>query len=191
MMKTTSKIITFSFITAILGACHSEVKPKPDAYLRLSYPSAKYQNTNAPCAFTFEKNQAAQITNTRDCSFQVDYPEMKAKIFVDYEQVSKNNLTRLLKDAQKLTFEHTVKAEQIKENLIIDPEKKVYGMFYELIGNSATNVQFYVTDSTNHFIVGSLYFYAKPNFDSIIPAAHYIKNDMFKMVETMEWTDVK
>jgi len=186
-MKKTNRFLTFLCTATIFWACNSEIKPKPNAYLRLSYPQPEYQTTQAPCAFTYEQNAVAKITNVKDCSFQIDYPEMKAKIFVDYEKVTKNNLMNLLKDAQRLTFEHTVKAEEIQENLIIDNDKKVYGMFYELIGNTATNVQFYATDSINHFIVGSLYFYAKPNFDSIIPAAHYIKNDMLKIVETMEW----
>ena len=60
-------------------------------------------------------------------------------------------------------------------------------MFYEVGGNAATNAQFYVTDSTKNFIVGSLYFYAKPNFDSILPAADYVKNDIRKIMETIEW----
>lgn len=184
-----NKIAVFALTVTLFWACNNDVKPKPDAYLRLSYPQPEYQTENAPCVFKYEQNTIANITNVKDCSFQIDYPEMKAKIFVDYESVGKNNLTKLLKDAQRLTFEHTIKAEEIQENIIIDTDKKVYGMFYELIGNTATNVQFYATDSTNHFIVGSLYFYAKPNFDSIIPAAQYIKNDMLKIVETMEWND--
>lgn len=188
-MKKTIKWTFFSLAAVVVGACNNEVKPKPDAYLRLSYPQPAYTKTDAPCAFNFEKNATAKITNVKDCSFQIDYPEMKAKVFVDYESVQKNNLTDLLRDAQKLTYEHIIKAEEIQENIIIDTDKKVYGMFYELIGNTATNVQFYATDSANHFVMGSLYFYAKPNFDSIIPAAHYIKNDMLRIVETLEWKD--
>ena len=60
-------------------------------------------------------------------------------------------------------------------------------MFYEVGGNAATNIQFYVTDSTKNFITGSLYFYAKPNFDSILPAADYIKADVRQIIETMKW----
>jgi gliding motility-associated lipoprotein GldD len=60
-------------------------------------------------------------------------------------------------------------------------------MFYEVGGDAATNSQFYVTDSTRHFVTGSLYFYAKPNYDSILPAASYIKKDIKKIIETFEW----
>ena len=58
-------------------------------------------------------------------------------------------------------------------------------MFYEVGGNAASQSQFYVTDSINHFLTGSLYFYAKPNYDSIYPAAEYLKKDIRQLMETI------
>ena len=49
------------------------------------------------------------------------------------------------------------------------------------------NPQFYATDSTKHFITGSIYFYAKPNFDSVMPASSYVRNDMQRLMETLKW----
>ena len=60
-------------------------------------------------------------------------------------------------------------------------------MFYEVVGNAASQAQFYVTDSTQHFLSGSLYFYVKPNYDSILPATEYVKNDIRKIMETLQW----
>ena len=111
---------------------------------------------------------------------------MKATIYLTYKMVN-NNIDDLLRDAQKLTYEHVIKADDILEQPYINKDKKVYGMFYEVTGNAATNAQFYATDSTKHFVTGSVYFYAKPNFDSIMPAADYIKNDMQRLMETMKW----
>ena len=79
-----------------------------------------------------------------------------------------------------------VKLEK-QNRFFINVKKKVYGMFYEVGGNAATNAQFYATDSTKNFIVGSVYFYAKPNFDSIMPAASYIKNDVQNLIESLKW----
>jgi gliding motility-associated lipoprotein GldD len=93
----------------------------------------------------------------------------------------------LLKDAQKLTYEHVIKADDILEQPFLNREAKVYGMFYEVNGNAATNAQFYVTDSTKHFVDCSVYFYAKPNFDSIMPAVSYLKNDMKTLMESLRW----
>jgi len=62
-------------------------------------------------------------------------------------------------------------------------------MFYEITGNAASQSQFYATDSTKNFVTGSLYFYAKPNYDSIFPAAFYLQNDIRKIMESIEWKD--
>jgi gliding motility-associated lipoprotein GldD len=111
---------------------------------------------------------------------------MKATIYMSYKPV-KNNINVLLRDAQKLTYEHVIKADDILEQPFINKDHKVYGMFYQVNGNAATNAQFYVTDSTKHFIDCSVYFYAKPNFDSVMPAASYIKNDMRRIMESLRW----
>lgn len=174
-------IVLLSFL-----GCKDEVLPKPKGYLRLDYPEATYTNFQSNCSYAFEKNKEAIVAGKSDCSFTITYPKMKATIFLTYKPVS-NNLKELLRDAQKLTFEHVIKADDIIEQPYLNPNRKVYGMFYQVDGNAATNSQFYVTDSTRHFVTGSLYFYAKPNFDSVMPAASYIKNDMQHLMETLQW----
>jgi gliding motility-associated lipoprotein GldD len=111
---------------------------------------------------------------------------MKATIYLTYKPVN-GDINKLLRDAQKLTYEHVIKADDILEQPFLNPQQKVFGMFYQVDGNAATNSQFYATDSTKYFITGSVYFYAKPNFDSIMPAASYIKNDMQRLLETLKW----
>ena len=108
-----------------------------------------------------------------------DYPSMKGSIFITYKSVE-GNLNELLSDAQKLSYEHVVKADNILEQPYINPESRVYGMFYEVEGDAASQSQFYLTDSTRHFVTGSLYFYAKPNYDSILPAAVYLESLTWK-----------
>jgi gliding motility-associated lipoprotein GldD len=85
---------------------------------------------------------------------------MKATIYLTYKPVN-NNINVLLRDAQKLTYEHVIKADDILEQPYLNP-KKVYGMFYQVDGNAATNSQFYATDSTKHFVTGSVYFMQSP-----------------------------
>ena len=169
-----------------ITSCKDDVIPKPSGYLRLDYPVAKYADFENNCPFTFEMNADAIIKGEKDCGFTITYPKMKATIYLTYKPVN-NNINFLLKDAQKLTFEHVIKADDILEQPYLNPEKKVYGMFYQVVGNAATNAQFYATDSTKHFLTAAVYFYAKPNFDSIMPAASYIKNDMQRLLETLKW----
>ncbi|OCB76911.1 gliding motility lipoprotein GldD [Flavobacterium crassostreae] len=170
----------------LFAGCKEDVIPKPASHLRLDYPVASYANFENNCPFTFEINASAIIKAESDCGFAITYPKMKATIYLTYKPVT-NNINALLRDAQKLTYEHVIKADDILEQPFLDPSKKVYGMFYQVGGNAATNSQFYVTDSTKHFITGSVYFYAKPNFDSIMPAASYVKNDMQRLMETLSW----
>lgn len=167
-------------------SCKDEILPKPKSYLRLDYPEAKYVNFENECPFVFEMNEDAVIKKDKDCGLSITYPKMKATIFLTYQPVN-NNINNLLREAQTLTYKHVIKADDILEQPYLNADKKVYGMFYQVNGNAATNSQFYATDSTHHFVTGSVYFYAKPNFDSIMPAASYIKNDMQRLMETMKW----
>ena len=173
-------------LLVLVASCKDEVLPKPSSQLRLDYPVAEYVSFNNHCPFEFNLNANANITATKNCDFSIEYPKMKATIYLTYKSVN-NNIDALLRDAQKLTYEHVIKADDITEQPFINSDNKVYGMFYKVNGNAATNAQFYVTDSINHFVTGSVYFYAKPNFDSIMPAADYIKNDMQRLMETIKW----
>ncbi|MBT8286037.1 MAG: gliding motility lipoprotein GldD, partial [Flavobacteriaceae bacterium] len=116
----------------------------------------------------------------------LDYPSLKGAIYLTYRPVE-NNLVELVTDAQKLSYEHVVKADNILEQQYVDDNNRVFGMFYEVKGNAASQAQFYATDSTRHFLTGSVYFYAKPNYDSIYPAAVYLQKDVRQILETLKW----
>lgn len=187
MLKKQVAIAVLLILLLSIFSCKDEVLPKPASYLRLDYPEAEYvyfENNASP--FAFEINSKAIIKGGKDFGFAISYPKMKATIYLTYKPV-KNNIEKLLHDAQKLTYEHVIKADDILEQPYLNPSQKVYGMFYQVDGNAATNSQFYVTDSTKHFVTGSVYFYAKPNYDSIMPAASYVRNDMQRLMETLKW----
>jgi gliding motility-associated lipoprotein GldD len=181
------KIVFLILVFATLfSSCKDDVLPKPTSQLRLDYPVADYVKFDNHCPFTFVMNSKAIVKEDKNCGFSIEYPKMKATVYLTYKTVN-GDLNKLLRDAQKLTYEHVIKADDILEQPFINSNKKVYGMFYQVGGNAATNTQFYATDSIKHFLTGSVYFYAKPNFDSIMPAASYIKDDMQRLMETLEW----
>lgn len=191
------KLPKISILLAILFfmSCQEDAVPKPKAHLRLSYPEAVYKTTKSNLPFQFEMNtfsDSLEITTLRNDStsygINIVYPKLKGTIYLTYKPVGNDSiLKRYFVDAQNFTQEHTRKADEIAEQLYDNKERRVYGMFYEVGGNAASQSQFYVTDSTNHFLTGSLYFYAKPNYDSILPAAHYLKKDIKKIIETITW----
>lgn len=173
------------FLSFLFLGCGGDPVPKPKAMLRLEYPERAFRVLEADCPYTFDYNERAALER-KGCDMVLDYQQMKGSIFITYKPVQ-GNLKELLADAQKLSYEHVVKADNILEQPYVNPDKAVYGMFYEVQGDAASQSQFYVTDSTNHFVTGSLYFYAKPNYDSILPAAVYLQNDIRRLMESLEW----
>ncbi len=170
----------------LLNSCGQDVTVKPKAMLHLQYPEPVYKLIDLGCPYSFEINYLATVTKKQNCWINLDYPNMKATLHLTYREVN-NNLDSLLFDAQKLTYDHTIKASVIDDLAYEDSIKKVYGMYYEIGGNAATPSQFFVTDTTNHFITGSLYFNAKPNYDSILPAIFYLRNDVRHLMESIRW----
>lgn len=186
MIKISPRLLFVFAFLVFLTSCKDDVLPKPASQLRLDYAIAKYASFSNHCPFEFEINEDAIIQEDKNCGFSIHYPKMKATIYLTYKTLNKN-IDILLRDAQKLTYDHVIKADDILEQPYINSDKKVYGMFYHVNGNAATNAQFYATDSINNFVTGSVYFYAKPKFDSIMPAASYVKNDMQRLLETIKW----
>ncbi len=190
-MKT--KIVRFLIVTSVcmLFSCGGEVLPKPEGMLRLSYPVPKYKELALPCPYSFEKNDLSELHRARrnkNCWYNLEYKKLRATMYISYYEIN-NNLDSLLRDAQNLTQEHVIKADGIVQTPYVNEENKVYGMFYEVSGDAASASQFYVTDSVRHFIVGSMYFKVKPNYDSILPAANYLRNDMRYFMETLRWKE--
>tara|TARA_R110000751_G_scaffold48931_2_gene108850 strand:+ start:108429 stop:108992 length:564 start_codon:yes stop_codon:yes gene_type:complete len=171
----------------ILASCEDDVLVKPSAMLRLDYPTPSYRTINTDCPYSFSVNSITNVIGKKNCGVNISYPNMKATLYITYQNVRDNNLDSLLQDAQKLAYDHTIKANSIPEQPYVNPDKKVYGMFYMINGNAATQAEFYATDSINHFLNGALYFDAKPNFDSVYPAVVYLREDIRKLMETITW----
>ncbi len=182
------KAIFFLIFLISFVSCKEEAIPKPKAMLRLEYPEMATKALDVDCAYGFEYSEQARLELNKDCSLTLDYPEMKGSIFISYKKVD-GNLTKLLSDAQKFSYEHVAKADNILEQPFVNAEDKVYGMYYEVKGNAASQSQFYLTDSVSHFVTGSLYFYTKPNYDSILPAAVHLQKDVRQIMESMRWKD--
>lgn len=171
----------------LLISCGKEAVPKPSGELRLEYPAPKYQPFVNSCSYTFEYSDFAEITDAKKpCWFYLTYPEMKAKVFLTYYPIN-NDFDLHVKEAEKMVYEHTIKASSIETKSFAYPERNVFGNFYELKGQSASNLQFYATDSSKHFVTGYLYFNTRPKPDSLAPAVDYVKKDLLHLLDTFEW----
>ncbi|HEY1061271.1 MAG TPA: gliding motility lipoprotein GldD, partial [Daejeonella sp.] len=63
----------------------------------------------------------------------------------------------------------------------------VYGIYYSIDGNTASSVQFFLTDSTKNYLRGALYFNEQPRLDSIQPVLDFVKKDIDQMIKTFKW----
>ena len=174
----------------MMSACGPEPLPTPRGELRLDYGEKSYKPVNTGCPYTFELADNTVMTDAQAqkgrCWKDIHFPKLNATVHLTYLPVQEN-LERLLKDTRDMTYEHHIKASNIESELIVESDRNVYGLMYNVSGDVASTNQFYLTDSTNHFIRGALYFNCKPNWDSLVPAVKYIEADIKHLVETFKW----
>lgn len=182
------KYILYALFLSTCISCKETPTPKPNAYLSLKYTNAEYKKTKLDLPFNFNLSKNAVFTLEKTNWLNIYYPKLKAEINITYQKVN-NNLTQLVLDAEKLTYKHTIIADHIEVYPFENKENKVYARLFEVTGDAASPLQFQATDSTKHFISGSLYFDVKPNYDSILPAINFVKKDIKKIIETLEWSN--
>ncbi len=175
----------------LTAGCGHPSMPRPKGYFRIELPEKSYVSYDAPCSYSIEYPQYAVIntrpaTATDTCWMDIEFPSMKAKIHLTYFNIN-NNLASLTELSRDMAYKHTIRAEAIDEKLWADDSSKVYGILYDLKGNTASAVQFFVTDSTKHYLRGSLYFTAQPNEDSLMPVISFIREDIIHLIETLNW----
>lgn len=180
--------IVFLIVLTFFISCKEETLPKPQGYLSLVYEDADYQKLQLERPYVFQVSKRATVKNEPNNWLKINYPAQKASLDITYRPI-KNNLKELLIEAEKLVYKHTVKAENILSINYENSKRKVFGAIQDITGNSASHLQFHLTDSVNHFIKGALYFNSRPNYDSVLPAVEFIKKDIEKLFETIEWVD--
>jgi gliding motility-associated lipoprotein GldD len=178
----------------VLSACNSNsYTPKPRGYFKIDFPARSYQTFDQGCQFSFEYPKYANLVpensvDTQPCWYNLAFPQFNGRLHLTYYDISsKKEYENLIEDARTFAFKHTVKANAIDQKLINYPEKKVYGIYYAIEGNTASSVQFFLTDSTKHYFRAALYFNEKPQYDSIQPVVNFIKKDLDRMISTFKW----
>lgn len=172
----------------LVFACANENSvPKPNGYFRIALPEQVYDSLQVNCPYAFSINKNARWIAKENCWGDIHYPKLNATVQLTYKEVNDTNLNKLLSEAHRLAYEHSVRADGIEENLIYDEKERTFGLFYNIKGDAATNAQFFVTDSTNHFLRGVLYFYAVPNADSLQPVNKFMNEEILHLVNTLKW----
>jgi gliding motility-associated lipoprotein GldD len=184
-------IIPFLFAILFLSACGETSIPRPYGYFRVDLPKHDYRTIDTlGLPYRFDLPIGAQLVSreAKGENYWIDlyYPSLNASIYCSYKPV-KGNLIDLLEDTRKIVYKHSIKADGIGEKVFDSQHKDVHGILYDLKGNTASSVQFILTDSTHNFFRGALYFNNVPNKDSIAPMANYIREDIIRIMESFDW----
>jgi gliding motility-associated lipoprotein GldD len=187
-------MVVICCITLFLPSCNNDYTPKPRGYFRIALPEKKYTLLDSVYPYSFEYPAYATITNDplspqEKNWINIEMPVFHGRIHISYKSLSdKNSLNTYIDDSRTLALKHMAKASGIRQIAISDPGRRVYGLVYEINGlGAASPYQFYLTDSTKHFLRGSLYFDVIPNNDSLAPVIDYVKTDIQHLFETINW----
>ncbi|MDE5420748.1 gliding motility lipoprotein GldD [Ancylomarina sp. DW003] len=183
-----SILVVFAFLPM---SCREKAMPKPRGYFRIDFPEKKYDVWNKNYPFSFEYLHGTKVLKDKsrlaeNYWLNVVYPEYNATLHLSYKEVSEN-LEKYLEDSHKLVYKHAIKADAIDEKNYIDKQNNIYGLVYRIQGNAASAIQFIATDSSKHFLRGSLYFNNHPNPDSLAPVVQFIDQDIVRLMESLKW----
>lgn len=195
LLKKSVFFFLLSSIVLLISCNSSDYYPKPRGYFRIDLPEKQYQLFDTTFPYRFEYPAYAiisfdNIPKQYPYWLNIYYPAYNARIHVSYRSLQNSNLYDLQEDTREMVFKHAPKAIGIKESFINKPLSKTYGVAYTIQGKDAASpFQFYLTDSTNHFLRGALYFNVSPNNDSLEPVIQFIIDDIDHLVATFSWKD--
>ena len=182
-----------------LFSCNSNYTVgKKKGYFRIDFPEKEYRLFDQPgYPYTFEYPVYANII--KDTAFfdekpenpwwiNIDVPRFAGRIYISYKEIgSRNNLDTLVNDAFKMAYKQHV---NVSTGIVDSPMRTpngVEGIYFSLSGNTATANQFFLTDSSKHFLRGALYFDATPNEDSLSIMNDFLKKDLQHLINTLRW----
>lgn len=179
-------------LAALCLAC-VDYTPKPRGYVRIEPAVAAYQLFDLPeLPFLFEVSQVAKVELPEEQQalpmVNLSYPSLHAKIYCSYLPITRASFPEAEAESRRLVYRlSATTSDRIQEKAYAHPEVKVFGSLFLLEGNTASPIQFLLTDSTTHFLRGALYFDCRPNADSLAPAIDYLWRDVIELMQTFRW----
>jgi gliding motility-associated lipoprotein GldD len=206
--------ILLPVMALIALACNTPYSPRPKGYYRIEFPEHQYRSYDQPgFPYSFEYPVYGNIT--RDSSLfdgtadnpywiNIDFPRFNGRIYISYKTIGGRSIYKIktangykdslivntfdgLRDeAYKMTFKHSLKASGIVDSAF-RTANGIQGVYFNVEGNAATSRQFFMTDSSRHFLRGALYFDAAPNSDSLSIVNDFLEQDMKHFISTLRW----
>ncbi len=190
-------LLLLSVIISLYACSEEEYTPKPKGYNRIDLPRHAYVLLQEPHPYVFEYSQSAKILKDTFRIAEPDwihvyYPTLRANIQLTYKPIGHDprKFAEMIDDAHRLVSKHQIKADAIEESAIKTPSGKTAAIF-ELSGEVPSQFQFYITDSTQHFLRGALYFPTATKNDSLAPIIKFIEEDIIHLLNTTRWRERK
>jgi gliding motility-associated lipoprotein GldD len=187
-------VLLIALIAVIgLSGCTKTYTPRPKGYFRIDYPQKKYIPYSCEsCGYSFEIPVYASVIPYKGYDagpgwININFPKYKGTVYITYVNMNVKDLARHAEDIHTIAYKHSIKADDIIEKPFSFPDRKVYGIIYDIRGNTASSFNFYATDSVKNFLSGSLYFNVVPNKDSLAPSIRFFTADLEHMIETLKW----
>ena len=195
------RILIAFLVVTMLYACKEEgvFTPKPRMFPRVEFPEKSYDEFDfEACHFTFKKPKYATIKTgisffgekAKDpCWFDLEIKELNTSLHFSYTKIDeKNTLEKHVTDAFKIIEEHTAKADY-REEALIENKNGVKELMFNLEGPVASPINFFLTDTTSHFVRASLYFNSVVNPDSTQIVLDFVSKDVDEILNTFAWKD--
>ncbi|MDR0349474.1 MAG: gliding motility protein GldD [Tannerella sp.] len=185
-------ILLLLFVLLLSSCDKKATTPKPRGLYRIDIPPAHYTDfTLEELPYAFEVSQLAAIElPLPDMSgnwINLVYESLNAKIYCSYRKMKKNELSVLDEECRELVVRSIKRADKINEQMYENPDINVYATLFFIDGETSSPVQFLLTDSTNHFFRGALYYQCPLNMDSLIPVTAYLRNDVIRLIQSFYW----
>ena len=177
-------------LSAILFSCGNPPIPKAEGYYRIELPEEAFSKTSVECGLTIDKPDYSKLEIVESdksgdaCWFNLRFSNFNARLHCTQVEIL-DNLIDLMEDAQEMVFSHDVKANGISRIRVSEGNHN--GVLYHIGGPVATPVQFFMTDSSQYFVRGSLYFNHTPNPDSTAPVVRHLLGDIEHIMRSIEW----
>lgn len=190
-------LIIISCIIIFFSCLREEPVPtlKPFGYMRVDLPQKQYVLLDTIYPFKFKYPVYTKLVPYNGKSkeedakfwFNLSIPSFNAYLYFTYKEI-KNDLPDLREDSRTFVIKHIPKSSNIQEIEINVPEHKVYGILYDIQGSEvASPIQFFVTDSSKHYLRVALYFNNIPNNDSLKPIIDFLKIDIDTLIYSLTW----
>lgn len=193
--------LIFVLAVILFCSCGEErvYSPKPKMFPRVIFPDQTYDEFKLDvCNFTFEKPGYAKIKtgisffgekSSHPCWFDLELEEFKGALHFSYNPIDgSQSLDKLVSDAFRIVEQHNSKAEY-REEVLIENGNGVNGLLFNIQGPVASPINFFLTDTTEHFVRASLYFNSAVDPDSIAPVLDFVSKDIQNILNTFEWKE--